>query len=322
MNILIHNFFMKNPPKKHHYVPECYLKSFVDYKNIFWYRNRNESKTKLTMPSKVCYEEDAYKIRTEETIINNQLKDFYDIERFAFRNHENNYQKLLNKIKKTQSSVVNFDVIEYKLFLEILLTIKRRNPTSRNTLISQFSNSYSAEESAQEFYDYLLEIEPEIIKKENLLEEIKSYLKNQSNNKKFLYDMYLSAYLNTKEYHVIENIIELFLNFNQFILISDSIKEFITSDNPGFTQIEDMLYSAGGFANNFEFYFPLTPNLCFYINSNKKNSNVSSKEILIHPLSISTDTVDAINFNTYQMCNKKTFALSKNSLFHIESKLH
>lgn len=51
--------FMKNSPKKHHYVPECYLKSFVDHKNNFWYLNRKESKTKLTMPSKVCYEEDV-----------------------------------------------------------------------------------------------------------------------------------------------------------------------------------------------------------------------------------------------------------------------
>ena len=312
---------MKNSPKKHHYVPECYLKSFVDHKNNFWYVNRKECKIKLTMPSKVCYEEDAYKIRTEDTIINNKLKDYYDIERFAFRIHENNYQKLLNKIKKIQSSIINLDVFEYKLFLEILLTIKRRNPSSRNALISQFSNSYSADESAQEFYNYLLEVEPEIIHKVNLLEEIKTYLNNQSRNKNFLYDMYLLAYLNTTEFNVIKNIIEDFFKLKQFVLISDSNKEFITSDNPGFTQIENLVYNVGGFGNSYEFYFPLTPKLCFYLNSNNKNSNIKAKEIMIRPLSVSSDTVEAINLNSYQMCNKKIFALSKNSLQIIEKKL-
>ncbi len=96
-----------NEPKKHHYVPECYLKLFTNSKKEFWKLNKTFKTIKVCTPGMVCYERDLFKIKKDETLVFNNILDRNYVEKDVFKQQENNYGKVIHKIIKfSQNSFV------------------------------------------------------------------------------------------------------------------------------------------------------------------------------------------------------------------------
>lgn len=304
---------MINPPKNHHFVPKCYLNLFTNSQKKFWKKRKDNNRISETNPSKVCYEEYGNRFRTVQALHLNNLSDEYYIEKNAFKLQENNYDKILNPLIKFQDEpkVVNKD--QYHLLLETLLTIKRRNPSSRNEILEGFREGYKTEEGVQLFLKFLSE---ETEKKTFSKEEeqfIRSYLVGESQNPDRLHDMYLSAFINRQDYDTIPNLTRDLYALKQYILFAPINQHFITSDNPGFLITNGHVSNLSGFGGNFEFYFPLSPHCCLYL----KSSDLELESILqktVYNIFIDKAQVNSINKNTQLISRNYLLAFSKRTL--------
>ncbi len=269
-----------------------------------------------TMPVKVCYEIDSNRFRTKQLMEINNLSDEYFVEKKSFIIQENNFAKALSHLSKFNNSQIVVDKRKHLLLLETLITIKRRNPDSRNKIIQAFKESYLTNDGIKLFYQYFLDefgiqkITPEIEV------YIKKFLSTESQNPNRLHDMYLSAFINKLDYTTITEVTQLFYSLKQYILHAPIGKQFITSDNPGFTFTGNIAISLGGFGNHFEFYFPLSPRLCLYLKSTDiENSNFIEK--IVYPIFVNKSEVEKINKVTKSLCIKSIFANNKKALENI-----
>lgn len=304
---------MNNLPKRHHYVPKCYLNLFTNSQKKFWKMRKDNLNILETSPSQVCYENELNKFRTRQLMDINNIEDEYFIEKKSFAVQENNYSKAVIPLTKFSNDQIVVDKIKHQIFLETLITIKRRNPDSKRKIIQSFQESYQTGNGIQLFINYLVDefgiqnITPKFE------EFIKKYLDTESHNDNRLHDMYLSAFLNKVDYTTIDNLTQLFYRLKQYILHVPIGKEFITSDNPGFTLIGNTTLSLGGFGGEFEFLFPLSPNSCLYLNSNYIESK-SSIEKIIYPVMINSTRVEQINNITKSLCIKNIFSYNRKTL--------
>ena len=304
---------MQENPKRHHFVPECYLSQFTDSAGFFWVKDIKYNKVSKKHPSGVCYEINGNKIRKESSLEWYNIADEYLIEKEAFKIQENNYAKFATEISRYKSSVNNIDKKEYKLFLETLVTIKRRNPKSRLTIIEAFKASYKSEKGYNEFietYKAVLGIKELPVEMPKI---IKSFLENETTDEDRLYDLYLSAYINKTEYTNIHQVTEDLYKLDSIILHPPIGRKFLTTDNPGFSKYGSHIISLGGFGGDFEFYFPITPTACLYLDSKKITSIDSLNKAISHVL-IDSSYVSQINRWSISICNAKVFAITKNML--------
>jgi hypothetical protein len=269
-----------------------------------------------TMPVKVCYEIDSNRFRTKQLMEINKLSDEYFVEKKSFNFQENNFAKALSLLSKFNNSQIVVDKRKHQLLLETLLTIKRRNPDSRRRIIQAFKESYLTNDGINSFFQYFLEefgiqkVTPEIEV------YIKKFLSSESQNPNRLHDMYLSAFINKVDYTTITEMTRLFYSLKQYILHAPIGQQFITSDNPGFTVAGNTAFSLGGFGDQFEFYFPLSPSLCLYLKSNDiENSTFIEK--MIYPIIVTKSEVEQINKVTKSLCIKCIFAYYKKTLENI-----
>lgn len=304
---------MSNPPKDHHYVPKCYLKPFTNFQKEFWKKRMDYKKISITNPTKVCYELNTNRFRFNETLENNNIIDEYYVETHAFKYQENNYERIIGSLLKYQETPKIIDKLQYQLFLETLLTIKRRNPSSRKALIDVFMEGYKTEEGRQKLLQLfseetgITEIDP-ITKK-----KIEQFIIPRSQNLDYLHDMYLSAFVTQDEYTTIRDVTnDLYLR-KQYILFTPIGQQFITSDNPGFIKTGKIIISLGGFGGEYEFYFPLSPSYCLYINSSDLEMK-NTMEKAIYYKWIDKERVGMINNATKSICMNLIFGYTKEIL--------
>jgi hypothetical protein len=205
------------------------------------------------------------------------------------------------------------DKSKYRLFIETILTIKRRNPVFRNEIIEKFKESYKTEEGIKEFLKTLSNdtgIKHFTAEVENY---IRGYLNVESQNPDRLYDMYLSAFVNKTEYNTISNITNDLLSLKQYILFAPIGSQFITSDNPGFLKSNGKISNIGGFGGDYEFYFPLSPTTCLYLNSKIIESD-SVIQNTIYSILVNESDVKAINLNSKLLSKNFILSLSKRVL--------
>ena len=300
-------------PKKHHFLPECYLTPFTDSKRKFWKKVNGRSKLYHVTPGQVGYEIDSNKIRTKNPILFENISDEYFIEKEAFKKQENNYGQVIKSITKYLTTPQLIEKTKYHLFLETLVTIKRRNPVSRQSIISAFRSSINQPDYVSQFRSFLKEEIGEENMPENVDRYIQNYLETEARNPDRLYDMYLSAYLNQKEYTTIAHLTSDLYSLRQYILHSPIGVQFVTSDNPGLTVVRDQILSLGGFGDNFTFYFPLSPTSCLMLKSTHKEES-SVLEKTIYPTLIEKHDVSKVNSFTKQVSDKYLLALDKNAL--------
>jgi hypothetical protein len=304
-----------NQPRKHHYIPECYLKAFANGQKQLWKRNFDNNKTTICSPAQVGYEFDVNKTRTEEILVLNGLNDYYHVEKWSFEKQENNYTNILAKAIKFSDSSITIDKYKYRLFLETLLTIKRRNPATREIIINGLIDGYNSKETVPQFKAYLLEeaSKHNVILEEGIDERIKNYIADKLTSPDRLHDTYLSAFIESSDHDTIINLTQQLYNLKQVILHPPLTTQFITSDNPGFTKTQEKLLRLGGFGSPFEFYFPLSPRACLYINS-RTNEDRTIIEKNIYPTVVTESQVSEINQFTKSTSNKKLFGYNKSIL--------
>ncbi len=290
-------------PNKHHFVPEGYLKSFTDTKKTLWRRKKNETKVIQRTPGMVCYEIDGYTIRKNETLLLNKITDKLHIERNAFKKQENGYRKSMSKISRYTTIPILVDTQSQLLLLSTLLTIKRRNPSSREIITQAYYKGYKDPET---FLKFKTEIERVASKQNISLEndfqnQIQDFLMTNAEDSDKLHDNYLALFL--KEQSLISSIAKELLKLQQIILHAPVTTQFITSDNPGFTIQEESIRSMGGFNGKFQFLFPLSPKTCLFLSSDQYE-HTNELMTKIYPRLISESQVAFINQCTKEIANK------------------
>ena len=302
-----------NKPKNHHYIPETYLKSFSNHQKQLYQFRKDYKKFRLVSIAQICYEPNYFKINDTDLLKIFKIDDPNYIEKEYFKKQENNFQSLLKKLVQPGFNHFEISLSEISLFLETILTIKKRNPFHKSRIISAYKE-YIKSEKFEEDSKLGVEISrqvdnfnPEIFI-EKYIEEIQSSKEKQS-------DFFLQFFLDKSENRT--NLwTNLLLEFKIFILHAPAYKPFITTDNPGFTKLpngEGLPF--GGFGLDFEFFFPLTPQCCLCINKNQKDENgklIISKKIFRK--NVDADVVNMINTYSFFLSEKKVFSYTKESI--------
>ncbi len=301
---------MRNIPRKHHYIPECYLKQFANSQKQLWKRKKNEQKVSPCTTAQICYEFDAFKLKTKETLDFNDVGDENYIEKYSFRKQENNYGKNISKIITYNNSTRIIEKNTYKLFLETLVTIKRKNPLTRNIIINAIKKNIDN----GSYKDELLKGMPS---DSQLNFDWVSYLdqhiqKNRNDDNK-LYDMYLSTFINYDEQSIITSLATQLFQYKQIVLHPEKGNQFITSDNPGVIINNDVSRSIGGLGEDFKFIFPLSPFACLLIDSSSPEKSQIIGKIIYHFV-VDSSVVNRINGLTKLHSNIRIFSLSKDVL--------
>lgn len=302
-------------PNKHHYVPECYLKAFAKNKEFYSFCIQYKH-IKPSSIGKECYIPNYFKITEEETFLFNDVEDAYEIESRSFKKQENDYQNLLHEITQQKNTPYRIEKEHAELFLETLITIKRRNPSLRKSFKDGFKNYFNSTSFIKDLAS-IVEI-AEKYDKEGTERFLKGNFMNDYKSDDKLNDRFRSRFL--KECNVTKKILDSLMECKIFIghIVGDG--EFITSDNPGFTIVDDLLLNMGGFDRAYQFAFPLSSKQCIIIDRQYLDKeNLSQK--LIHPLKLSQTHIDEFNSYTYRVAVSKVFASSKEVLNRLKQKL-
>lgn len=144
-------------------------------------------------------------------------------------------------------------------------------------------------------------------------EKINEFLEAETSDEDRLYDLYLTAYINKTDYTNIHQITEDLCKLECAVLHPPAGKQFLTTDNPGFLKCGPSIVSLGGFGGNFEFYYPISPTACLYLDS-KKTTPLHGPEKVISHIKIEPTYVSQINRWSISVCNTKVFSLTKSML--------
>jgi Protein of unknown function (DUF4238) len=304
--------FKMSTPKNHHYVPKCYLKEFANSQANFYQILKGKDNIVIKNISQVCYLPNFYKLNPGENLSFTDIKDLNHIEKNYFKKQENIYSKLLKKISYPSIDSLTINKSELLYFLEILMTIKRRNPFYKSFLVNnyiEYLNSKEFQDSTKE----IIEISKQIDKIDPT-EYLKNYPTMIANNESKQSDAYLQIFLDEENKSAIKAA-ELVINYKVFILSAPFGSEFLTSDNPGFTitKFDNNISKFGGFGIPFKFYFPLTPKICLHIDNDYIDDPYVIKKALKFQY-INSKIVGQINQQTFISANKKVFSYSKDLL--------
>jgi hypothetical protein len=277
-----------------------------------WRRKKDKPNARTCSPSQICYEINLYTIQKDETLIINNIKDRYIIEKQSFKKQENTYRKILTEIVKYSKSPFVIDKTQYHLFLEFIVMLKRRNPFLKNHLASAFPKKIEQEFKKNNLRDFLKRISKEVGDEVDVDAYLEDYSINKITEPEKLSDIYVSGFINIKD-SILTAVTNDLYKHVQILLFAPIGSQFITSDNPGFTIIGNDAIPFGGFGGPFQFYFPLTPTCCLLIDS-VKTENKSTIEKTVYPTLVNVFTVDQINAFSKRLSNKSIFSNSKSIL--------
>lgn len=294
---------MQNQPKKHHFVPVCYLKSFVNSEKSFWRKELKYEKMALATPSQVCYEIDGNRFNMENNIFFNNVEDEYHIEKHAFNSQENNYGRIILKIMGHQTGSQVLDPGEYRLFVNTLITIKRRNPSWRASLEKTVSEGNGNDDLFKQLKQFLFKKSQQFGEEMVSDEKIRELLAARAQNKSLAHDMYLSGYVNPSILKIISDLTDEVYQLTHYILHAPAGFQFITSDNPGFLYYDNQVVNGTGFGGQYEFFFPLSPTKCLYINTADADESTTSEKTVYHQ-EVDTEKVRFINEATKSLASK------------------
>ncbi len=301
-------------PKDHHFVPKVYLKEFSNSQKQIFQVIKEYSNISIKSIGQVCYKPYYFKLHSSDNLLLRKIKDQNHIEKNVFKEQENLYPKLLKKITFPSLSSLLLNKSEVLFFLEILITIKRRNPTYREQIIQDFKKHVTSEEFKKN-----VEIGIEISKRIDKIDPVEyfeNYIKEATTNKDKQSDIYLQRFVDN-ENQTTNNVAQILLRYKLYMYHAPFGSEFITSDNPCFTVLPDgQLLSFGGFGLPFTFIFPLTPKCCLYISQLRFEEDNFRLTKDIHIIHTDKHFVDTVNEGTYKLAIEKVFSYSKNTLLN------
>lgn len=297
---------MNQNPGKHHYLPITYIKHFTNKTGKVWVVGNNRNYPKQFHPRQICYLDDFYKQEKNGPFIFSSIDDPYYIEKNAFKNAENNYSKIINKLSLKNNDYTVLEIAEFIDLISIIFQFKRRNPNYKFILDNEYykilkSSEFNIIKKIGEFGSLSLGQNPyPYLKKLNSHEYQKSGSKN----------LFLQLLLEecTSEKKVIYD----FLNYKTAILNAPKNIDFITSDNPGFLLHGDIISSFGNFNSDFNFCFPINSKQCLYVIPNKINNQYEHKIII--NIAVDESVVRNINKNQFKIKNSIAISSCKENL--------
>jgi hypothetical protein len=299
-----------NEPIDQHYIPKVYLKAFANAQKVLYQLKKNHHKVTQTTVSKICYSPHYFTIQREETKQMHQIKDAYHIEKNAFKKQENRYEKLLKKFSVPHLSNYLISRSEAREFLDILTTIKRRNPAVRKILSANYLEYFNSDALRKDIAPGL-ELDKEL-EGTDPEEYLQKFILELNNDPKRIHDLYLTSFLG-KERRVTEKVLDTLMQFKLYIHFAPIGSQFITSDNPGFTVVDDIVTNYGGLSQEFMFIFPLTPTCCLLIDASEKDDPLSLSKT-IHTKHVDVSSVSLTNKSTLSVAREKVFAYGKEEL--------
>lgn len=279
-------------PKKHHYVPQCYLNSFRSFENghlfALNFKNKGKPKIKEKYPGGICYIPYYYSLDGDLIFDSIKRPEFY-IELKVNQYYENNFPNLLKNLINQESISID----DAKSISDFLIHLKVRNPYQN--ILNENSKNIKIKEIANRKYHFMrqtaidrgypldifhaiyqnailrLKNNEKLIKGFQSQSLIQKYENPYENNKKFR-DAILSS-----SWTLLENIHD-----NEY---------FITTDNPGVAIDNFGTIHNTKFVNGFKFFLPLSPNHTLEISDSngidKPSTTKSIKRKRILPSTVS-----------------------------------
>ncbi|OKS88098.1 DUF4238 domain-containing protein [Mucilaginibacter polytrichastri] len=304
-------------PKRHHYVPRCYLNNFLSKDHLYILDIRKvqeglKERPKESHPNKICIDENFYSIKSEHRGTNFQL-DQYDelfVESTVLHELENRYTQIFMALTRSEP----LKMADAIYLCDFIIQMKIRNPFWLTEVISKNKDKWIDDSIAQ------------IIKEKGndnphfkrLPEEFRQFViesvrADQKGNKTFAKQMQLFGLIQRSGFDNERN--EKYRNaiINckwQLLKTPLGGPLLITSDNPGFAKSLIGLIHNSYFKDDSAFYFPLSPHYCLLINGFEKDNaytiKVAEKRIDLGMLT--SEQVIQINDHTIQRINRLLIA--------------
>lgn len=297
-----------NKPKKHHFVPECYLKQFGNESKLYCSNLEILKKyKKLNNPQKdpgqICYEIDLYTINEPLEYNLNKFNNLY-VECNILHASETKYRKIINKLIDQKE----LDC-ENSIFLsDFIIQLKQRNPyylkkseinfkttsqIAKTNMFDKLSRDFRFKHIPSALLIYEIEKRMHVIKSKNNIirsAQLKGMI-DKSNPDSISINKFRDAILDC-----------------QFILLdsSESKYDFITSDNPGYSITNDGYLENTKFKNGFTYYLPITSKYCLKFSDSNFDNFHSNKSKIKYFLSqkVGNKEVEKINIFSSQQVNK------------------
>lgn len=257
----------------HHYVPQCYLKSFNNIQKNVFTLSKQGKKIISRSCAQICYTPNLYTLTTPFALSEYGVHEDH-IEKESFKIQENKYPKFLSELTKFSLNSFKIGESTIKLILETIATIKRRNPSFGNILKQHVLDSYNDVDRIEVFKSMFRSFgAPEdYLQSASFTDYINEFMERFRQDPRGIHDLYLTGFIDTDS---IKNVVRTLYSSKIFVLYAPIGREFITSDNPGFTITEDnQIINFGGLGGLFEYYFPITPQCCLFITNSIPDENL------------------------------------------------
>jgi hypothetical protein len=309
---------MQQAPKKHHFVPECYLKRFIADGKLVTFDIRKVQKgyneyPRFHTPGKICYYEDYYTIN--DTLRDGQLDlnhDNFFIEVKALKTLEEKYGDLFD-------GIVNRRKLRHQELVDIcdfIIQLKQRNPYWLHNIIEKYKDEW-VDQSLHKVYQKILtsdvpfkNLPREVI--ESVFANVREKTKNHPTFSKQLQLFGLiQRYTDNSEFN--RQYRSALMNCQWFLMTApEGGPYFITTDNPGFSIGRDNLIYNTKFTDGFFFHLPLSPSHCLIMSDEFKDSysqSAQAKQII--PGIVSKDIVTNTNNKSLKVLNKLIIAYDR-----------
>jgi hypothetical protein len=313
---------MSSNPKKHHFVPECYLKRFAFDKNGELYKLRVKpyhwaKKVKQANISSICYEPDFYTIEKQALLDRYKIDDPYYIEKFGFTYEQEFLTKILDALPKREI----IGSLQYRKFLIMILDLKRRNNSFRaNYSVDNKVGKEIIERNIRQLKEAEHKMKGSRIPP--FAEKIEKYLLTEMKSQSFYDEIFHRSFLKYSEDDKSQNVIvDFLLRLKPIIFKTTKDYPFITSDNPGGVLLKNDRVQSTGFNDQFStFFFPIDPLHLFalHLGFNEQKKSAFRK---VNHRDVNSTFVDYVNKAAIANCNKIVISNSKLHLSNLKDKL-
>lgn len=258
-------------PKKHHFVPQSYLKQFMQGTCFYTLDIEKLRKGFRVMPrqsnsAKICYQEEFYAIGEglHGGDFGLERVERLHLEANVFHTLENRYPTLLSRLT-TDAEISDADIFD---LCDFMLQLKLRNPYWLKQTIEKNKDQW-----IDDSLDKIVEKAKAHPRFQRIPADVRQFLIDElrdknKRNPNFAKQLHLSSLIEryTEGSTRNEKFRTILANSSWSMLKSpENGPHFITSDNPGVTVKPDGLYYNTNFSEGFVFYFPLSFRYCLVI---------------------------------------------------------
>lgn len=320
--------------EKHHYVPVCYQKNYLDDKGYIYVVDKKNIEThkkvvvRQTHPNNECFIYDYYKLTDSIKALNPKFQnlDEYFIENHVFKEFENKYQKDIYESIRTTKTLSRKSAL---LLIKSLIQLKNRNPNFKNQTIESIRISDHSQIVAT-LVDQALQDDRFRQFPRELLEAVGRSLDHQyTSNTHYSDFLHLLGLINRdiEPSDTLEKVYKNLFEGTWLLLINkNGDTPFIYTDNPGYSaNLENNTILNTKFDKSFAYFLPLSPRYCLCISDNKKDRKIKSKPHIkklevINEIDI--DTINLINRSAISVCNSRIFSNNKTYLTNLAERMY